>query len=107
MAVTDLAGEARTVGRVRRPPLWSALVAKAASTRIVARTNPERDWQDAALALSMILNPLEVARVYTKKDRQRVRYLVPLLEPGHLAWRPLSAAERDRGTSALEFLLGD
>jgi hypothetical protein len=41
-------------GRVRRPSPWSALVCKAAATRIVARQNPERDWQDSTLVLSMV-----------------------------------------------------
>jgi hypothetical protein len=106
VAVTDVTGQAQTMGRVRRPPLWSALVCKAAATRIVARENPDRDWQDAALALSMIPNPLDLSRLYTKKDRQRLRYLTRLLDPQHVAWRPLSSSDRELGISALEFLIG-
>jgi hypothetical protein len=38
-------------GVVRRPSLVGALVAKAAATTIAVRSNPERDWVDAALPL--------------------------------------------------------
>jgi hypothetical protein len=106
VGVADLTGQAQTTGRVRRPPLWSALVCKAAATRIVARENPERDWQNAALALSMIPNPLDLRRLYTNKDRQRLSYLTRLLDPQHVAWRPLSSSDRELGISALEFLIG-
>jgi len=33
---------------VRRPSLLGALVVKAAATAIAVRSNPERDWEDAA-----------------------------------------------------------
>jgi hypothetical protein len=106
VAITDITGQASSTGQVRRPPLWSALICKAAATRIVARDDPERDWQDAALALSMLDNPLGTSRMFTRKDRQRVRYLAPLLDARHAAWRPLGSDERDRGIAALEFLAG-
>ena len=38
-------------GVVRRPSLVGAFVAKAAATTIAVRSNPERDWVDAALPL--------------------------------------------------------
>lgn len=54
----------------------------------------------------MIPNPLDLSRLYTKKDRQRLRYLTRLLDPQDVAWRPLSSSDRELGISALEFLIG-
>lgn len=45
-------------GVVRRPSLLGALVAKAAATSIAVRSNPERDWEDAALLLSLVRDPI-------------------------------------------------
>jgi len=44
-------GVRESEGVVRRPSLVEALVAKAAATTIAVRSNPERDWVDAALPL--------------------------------------------------------
>ncbi len=45
---------AATSGRVHRPSVLAALVGKAAATTIAVRTNPQRDWEDAALLLTIL-----------------------------------------------------
>jgi hypothetical protein len=106
VGITDVGGSGLTVGNVRRPPVLAGLICKGAATTIAARTNPERDWQDAALALSILDNPREARRSCDSKDLVRLELLRRLLDPADNAWRLLSADERDRGVAALEFLIG-
>lgn len=106
VAITDMTGNGRTVGKVRRPPVLAALICKAAATMIAARTNPERDWQDAALALSILDNPREARRSCDSKDLARLELLRRLLDPADRSWRLLSTEDRDLGVAALEFLIG-
>lgn len=101
VGVTDIGG-VRAQGRVRRPSPLGALIAKAAATRIVGRDNRQRDWQDAALLLSVI-DPFAVDAL-TKKDRQRLALLEPLADEAHAAWRPFDAAARRTGRAALTLL---
>jgi hypothetical protein len=105
VTITGPNGKERTVGRVRRPTLLGALVCKAATTTISVRTNPERDWQDAALALSLIVNPLQARRQCDPNDLSRIKLLRDLLDLEHFAWEPLSGSERELGVAALNFLL--
>jgi hypothetical protein len=91
---------------VRCPNLLGALVGKAAATTIAVRTNPDRDWQDAALLLSVIADPIAVAEECDSKDRQRLRLLKPLEDPAHRGWQNLDAAARAAGIGALSFLIG-
>jgi hypothetical protein len=71
------------------------------------RSNPERDWQDSALLLTMIENPLVMARILTVKDRKRLRKLRPLEDRSHRGWATLTDADYRRGTAALGFLVKD
>lgn len=105
VAITDVSGGGQVVGQVRRPPVLSALVGKAAATTIAARANPEPDWQDAALALSLLENPRAARRECDSKDLARLKRLRRLLDPTDSAWRILASDERDRGVAALEFLI--
>jgi len=106
VAVSGLLNRGRREGLVRRPNLLGALVAKAAAAReIRVRQNPERDWQDAALLLSLITDPLTVAEQLTVKDRKRLAGLSPLLDRGHLGWATLTAEDHRLGAAALSFLL--
>ena len=103
--VSRLDGEASAKGSVRRPNLLGALVAKAAATSIAVRTNPERDWEDAALLLSVALDPIGLAASCRAKDRKRLTALQPLLDGDHPAWGRLGAERRQRGSTTLEFLI--
>lgn len=102
--VSGMVGREPRLGSVRCPNLLGALVGKAAATTIPARSNPERDWQDAALLLSLIADPIAVAEECDSKDRQRLRLLHPLADPTHPGWRNLDAATRTRGVATLSFL---
>ena len=74
---------------------------------IAVRSNPERDWQDAALLLTLVADPVAEAQRCSARDRRRLRHIEPLLDRDHLAWAPLSDEDYRRGSSALEFLLSD
>jgi hypothetical protein len=106
VAVSGLLDRGRQTGRVRRPNLLGALVTKAAATsEIAVRHNPERDWQDAALLLSLVTDPLTMAAQITAKDRQRLNRLSPLLELRHPGWAVLTADDFRRGAATLSFLI--
>jgi hypothetical protein len=104
--ISGLVGRPPRVGTVRCPNLLGALVGKAAATTIAVRTNPDRDWQDAALLLSVIADPIAVAEDCDNKDRQRLRLLEPLGDPAHRGWQNLDVAARAAGIGALSFLIG-
>ena len=97
-------GEVRD-GQVRRPSLLGALVAKAAATTIVVRTNPERDWQDAAALTTLIADPRAMAIECDRKDRQRLERLEPLIDVAHSGWDGIDRSARRRGAAALSFLI--
>lgn len=98
-------GQERT-GRVRRPNVLGALVAKAAATTIAVRENPERDWQDAALLLTLVADPMAASAECRKRDRQRLTLLTPLYDRAHPAWRGLGEDGWRAGTATLAFLTG-
>ncbi len=104
VSIISQVGRSPRTGQVRRPTLLAALITKAANTRIPGRTNSDRDWADAALTLTMLDDPIEQRGLLTKKDRQRLRYLTPLLNT-HDAWAPLGRTARQQGQEALAILL--
>src|SRR5439155_27163362 len=100
---TGILGRAERTGEARRPDLLGALVMKAAGiAEIAVRSNPERDWQDVALLLALIPDPVAEAERCSPRDRRRLRHVKPLLDRNHLAWAPMGADEHRRGSSALE-----
>lgn len=104
VTVTGMTGERERTGRVRSPNILGALVAKAAATTIAVRDNPNRDWQDAALLLSLLPDPVAAAEQCGPKDRARLLLLVELGNRSHVGWAPLDDTAFRQGTSALEFL---
>ena len=106
VTVAGSGGRGDRAGMVRRPSVLGALIAKAAATSIAVRSNPERDWEDAALLLSLIADPIAAAEECDRNDRRRLRLLMPLQESGHPAWRLLGTESARRGRDALGFLLG-
>lgn len=92
-------------GVIRRPGVLGALVGKAAATGIPLRQTPERDWQDAALLLSMLADPLTAATTLTKGERRRLARLAPLRNPSHPAWSTMSARHRRQGQAAASMVL--
>lgn len=107
VTVSGMAGKTSRTGAVRRPNLLGALVAKAAATGIVGRENPERDWQDAALLLATVADPVAAAQECERKDRQRLRLLRPLADREHVGWANLDDEAFRRGTTTLDFVSGD
>lgn len=61
-------GRVPRTGQVRRPNVLSALITKAAATTISVRTNRDRDWEDAALLLSILADPLAAREECGKRD---------------------------------------
>jgi hypothetical protein len=106
VCVSGILGRGEQTGQVRRPDLLGALVMKAAGiAEIAVRSNPERDWQDVALLLALIPDPVAEAERCSPRDRRRLRHVEPLLDREHLAWAPMGDDEHRCGSSALEFLL--
>ena len=98
-------GQRRT-GRVRRPNLLGALILKSEATALAVRVNPDRDWQDCALLLSMAPDPYALTTDLTRKDRQRLARLAGLRDRAHPGWMTLNDENYRRGMATLDILLG-
>jgi len=105
VTVSGMSGRAPRSGAVRRPGLLGALIMKAVNTQIAGRVNSDRDWQDAALLLSLVLNPSDAAAACGNTDRRRLRYLLPLRERDHIGWANLDDEAYRRGLATLELSL--
>jgi hypothetical protein len=92
-------------GVVHRPGVLAALIGKAAATQIPARTNPERDYEDAALLLTLVDDPVAARTATSRRDLRRLRALEPLQDPDHAAWRPLTPTARRDGVATARLLL--
>ena len=103
--ISDFTDHNERTGTVRCPDLFGALIAKAAATVIPIRENPERDWQDAALLLSVLADPLGATARLNRRDHQHLDRLRPLLDTSHPGWENLSGEARQRGMAALSFLI--
>jgi hypothetical protein len=104
VTVSGMSGRPPRAGAVRIPDLLGALIVKAAATDIAARANPERDWQDAALLLSLIPDPIATRDEIGSTDRRRLRRLAALADRDHHAWDPLDDESFRRGTATLTIL---
>lgn len=98
-------GEGRS-GRVRRPSLLAAIIGKAAATTIAVRTNPERDWQDAALLPALVDDPIAAAAECTTSDRRKLRLLRGLQDRDHVGWDGIDDLY-SRGSATVGFLLAN
>jgi len=83
----------------------AALVGKAVATKIRVREDRERDWQDAALLLSLLEDPLSARQKPTKGDRRHLRVLGGLLNAGNPAWGALPPDRRRLGQATARLLL--
>lgn len=106
VTITDVSGGARRSGTVQRPRLVPAIITKAEATGLAVRDAPDRDWQDAALLLSLIPDPFVAAEELGRKDRTRIAALTPLMEPNHVGWELLDDEAYRRGSTALGVLAG-
>lgn len=107
VTVSGVLGGRERAGIVRRPNLLGALVIKAAATTIPVRQNPTRDWQDAALLLTLLPDPVTASSQCDRKDRERLRLLTPLRDRQHPGWALLDGSSYRTGTTALDFLLDE
>lgn len=89
-------------GRVPRPSLLGAVVAKAVAVRV--DDAPDAQRLDLALMLSLIEDPFVLLDDLTKKDRQRLRPRRDLLDDEHPVWRQLDPAVGDRARASLRVL---
>lgn len=105
VTVSEDNGRPARTGLVRRPNVLGGLVAKAAATALAVRSNPERDWEDAALLLCLIRDPLAALEECSGKDVKRLRRLEPLADNQHSAWAAHPWERAQRGRDALAFLL--
>lgn len=91
-------------GRVLRPTLIAAILAKAAAAKIPGRENPARDWNDLAFLLTLIPDPIASAAELSKTQRGKLRTVSTILKEDHPAWRHLGNRAR-LGITALQFLI--
>lgn len=81
-------------GFVPRPSLLGAIICKAAAVGVAGATTAQR--RDVALLLSLVADPIEMARDIGPKDRQRLRAIGELADPNHWVWDDLTEDAADR-----------
>jgi hypothetical protein len=106
VSVTGDTGRGIRTGRVRRPNVLGALITKAAATTIAVRQNPDRDFEDAALLLSLIDDPIAARADCGRADVKKLDRLRLLADTRHPAWLLLGGQAAERGRDALGFLIG-
>jgi hypothetical protein len=93
-------------GRVYRPTLNAAIILKAVTSTIPARTDIARDLADAAFLLSLVADPIATAESLTKSDRKGLASISAMLDVDQPAWRPLGTQRAHLGRTALDFMIG-
>jgi hypothetical protein len=89
-------------GRIPRPSLLGAVVAKALA--VAVDDAPAAQRLDFVFLLSLIGDPLALAAELTPKDRRRIRARKELLTGEHRVWNELEADARDRERATLRIL---
>ncbi|MFD5766947.1 hypothetical protein ACFWIN_14145 [Streptomyces sp. NPDC127049] len=87
-------------GRIRRPSLLGAIVAKAAAVSIKTAP-PDRHYRDLAFLLSLPANPLELKDQLEKNDRKKLALAQALHDPHHVAWRQLQGDDAQADGQAM------
>jgi len=90
-------------GKVPRPSLVAAIVAKAAAVEL---PDPARHYRDLALLCALVVDPFDLRDQLTKKDRQRLRKAKRLSDDAHPAWSLVPERIRSQGQIAFGVLLG-
>lgn len=90
-------------GLVPRPSLLGAIVSKAVAVEV--DDMPDAQRLDLALLLSLIDDPVDLACLLTKKDRQRLRSRSEMTAADQRAWASLSVDAADRGRAAFRLLV--
>lgn len=101
---TDMMTGATCDGPVHRPTVLDAIIGKCAATTLAVRTNPERDWQDLALLLTLVEDFDRVPQV-SKAGRRHLRRIERLTNADHNAWLPYSADQQRTGQVAARLIL--
>ncbi len=89
------------IGRVSRPALPAAIIAKAAALNLPGES--ERHEQDLAFLLSLMRDPLGARSALSANERGKLR-ACPLNNRSHRAWRYLPESGADAGHAALRLL---
>jgi hypothetical protein len=106
VTVSGVSAQPAGTGQVRRPDLLGALLLKTAATTIAGRHNPERDWQDAALLLTLI-DPIEAAHRCDNNDRRKLNRPERLRDRDHRGWAIHDNDAYRLGTAALSLILDE
>lgn len=91
-------------GLVPRPSLLGAIVCKAAAVAVAGTTAAQQ--RDVALLLSLVADPIEVAKETQNKDRERLRDIAELADPDHRVWEDLPEDAADRARLAYKTFVG-
>ena len=89
-------------GHIPRPSLLGAIICKAATLNIVAKTDTQK--RDAAFLLSLVDNPRTLISQVTRKDRKRLRNLNEVMQPDHPVWSVLGEDAWIKARSTHEIL---
>lgn len=90
-------------GYVPRPSLLGAIVCKAAAVAVAGTTAAQK--RDVALLLSLVADPIEVAKEMQTKDRERLRTIAELADPDYPVWEDLPEDAADRARLAYRTLV--
>lgn len=93
-------------GRIPRPDLAGAVVAKAAAARADRKRGPERHLGDLAFLLSLVPDPFTLREELGEKNCGRIGALAGLANDDHSAWRALDPAVRSDAKAAFTVITG-
>lgn len=88
---------------VPRPSLLGAIVCKAAAVAVAGTTAAQQ--RDVALLLSLVADPIALAKEMKPKDRERLRAIAELADPDHRVWEDLTEEAADRARLAYRGLV--
>jgi hypothetical protein len=91
------------VGRIPRPNLLAAIIAKAAALNLPGDAG--RHQQDLAFLLALMPDPMTARSALSNTERGKLR-ACPLTDRRHPAWRYLPEADANAGHAALQLLAG-
>jgi hypothetical protein len=89
-------------GLVPRPSLLGAIIAKAEAVRVDDAPDAQRG--DLAFLLSLVADPLEMARELGPKDRKRLGTRTEMSDRDHPVWRSISPEAASRAQAAFRLL---
>ncbi len=89
------------IGRIPRPTLPAAILAKTAALTLPG--DPERHFQDLAFLLALVQDPLAARSELTGSERRKLLQC-QLIDRNHRAWRYLTESDANAGRAVLQLL---